>query len=889
MVGLSTRKQNGPFGAEEDAKRSVVEDEQNDIQMSHVPALESGQEDTPHLEGILDKISTIMSEPSESKVEGLERADRALLEPDQALNSGEGHSGSEDALGTDGFVPSEPINLLAPYSEVLNDVRDYFKDKHSLDPNDGLLEAGQETLFQTQPVFQPEVRHDDLQQAVQESAVEDRFGLNSDVLKSDPVKSKNEIFTPVEFEQALGGPTRGEIAPLSHGGDVLEPDVAAFRRELMDRICQMEQVIGHHFGTQKSLVQDAAKAAVTLTLDAIDETPIGHRLTELETSLEQLKTALNQAGDLQALGDQVGRQNGEKNSDDSDLSERQKQDELMLADQLSGSRSGPDKALVPDVDRKNVDDKQEDLPPPLCTVSEGGAGEALQDEGVSFERIDTDGVPDRAMETSETKLKEMLQQRQQAQNLVRQEEQMVANKKGQDSKPNDIMQDQNDIDPFLSKSSDLRAQFNRSKIVSNDDDLQTVQQKGARPAFIIITIAFIIAAIGISLGNRPLSDFSFEGLFKSISGWTGSSLDKKHSSKDDTSALEEGSSKGEKKKAQILIQDGDVNFTGNIHRKEGLNTKINQRLSHSEKARGDGFEIDPETLLPSASSKLSLPPALIGPYSLRHAAAKGDASAQYEVARRFGLGQGVEQDFEKAVMWYMQAAAQGFAPAQYRLATLYERGRGVEKSLQRAMVWYQRAAQLGNVKAMHNLAVVSTALDRNNPNYQAAVYWFKQAASYNLADSQFNLAILYQNGVGVPQNLVEAYRWFSLAARQGDLDAARRKDLLEKKLKKKDLLLAHNMLQAWKPLAVKAEANKVGLNGVHVTSTMSHADETVQRSRILTAQVLLRKLGYDLKEADGTLNDKTIAAIKKFEKDKGLPITGKVNLDLIKILNKVAL
>ena len=88
---------------------------------------------------------------------------------------------------------------------------------------------------------------------------------------------------------------------------------------------------------------------------------------------------------------------------------------------------------------------------------------------------------------------------------------------------------------------------------------------------------------------------------------------------------------------------------------------------------------------------------------------------------------------------------------------------------------------------------------------------------------------------------------------------------------------------------MKTEANEVGLNGLHVTSTMSHADETVQRSRVLTAQVLLRKLGYDLKEVDGTLNDRTIAAIKKFEKDKGLPITGKVDHDLIKILNKVAL
>jgi len=856
MAGLSERKQNSLYGTDEKANRSNIEDGHNDLQTSRLPGSESGQEGVPQLEGILDKISTIMTEPSASQTEGLERVDRRLLEPDTNTTPQETYSQLQETPEQGGFVPSEPINLLAPYSEVLNDVRDYFKEKHSLDPNEGLLEEGGNTLFQGQAVSQSETKRDEVSQTVEGNGIGDRLNSNSHDLNS-----RDEIFSPVKFEQALGEPSRRELTPLSQDGANLGPDVVAFRRELMDRIGQMEQVIGHHFGNQKSLAQDAAKAAVSLTLDAIEETPIGHRLAELETSLADLKSALNQAGGIQAL-----------------------------ADQQSRLEPKPDNSQLPHIDGSDADRSKGVLPPPLHTVSEHKADNTMQEEAVTFGCAVGDVNSDRAMEPSETKLKDLMSRKQEDQALVHHVDQMAAEEKNKDKKPIDQRLDQDKLDPFLSKSSDLRAQFNRSKIVSNDDDLQTLQPKGARPAFIIITIAFLLAAIGISLGNQPLSEFSFQGLVKKISVWKDSALDKgEPSSKGDKSLVEEGAVKAQKEKAQVLIKDGDVSITGNINPRGEINTKINRRLSHTENDKRDGFEIDPETLLPSVSGKLSLPPALIGPYSLRHSAANGDASAQYEVARRFGLGQGVEQDFEKAVMWYMQAAAQGFAPAQYRLATLYERGRGVEKSLQRAQVWYQRAAQLGNIKAMHNLAVVSTALDRNNPDYQAAVYWFKQAASRNLADSQFNLAILYQNGVGVPQNLVEAYRWFSLAARQGDLDAARRRDLLEKKIKKTDLLLAHNMLQAWKPIAVKTEANEVGLNGLHVTSTMSHADETVQRSRVLTAQVLLRKLGYDLKEVDGTLNDRTIAAIKKFEKDKGLPITGKVDHDLIKILNKVAL
>jgi len=43
-------------------------------------------------------------------------------------------------------------------------------------------------------------------------------------------------------------------------------------------------------------------------------------------------------------------------------------------------------------------------------------------------------------------------------------------------------------------------------------------------------------------------------------------------------------------------------------------------------------------------------------------------------------------------------------------------------------------------------------------------------------DSQFNLAILYARGLGIEQSMVESYKWFSIAAAQGDEDAAKKRD-----------------------------------------------------------------------------------------------------------------
>lgn len=184
----------------------------------------------------------------------------------------------------------------------------------------------------------------------------------------------------------------------------------------------------------------------------------------------------------------------------------------------------------------------------------------------------------------------------------------------------------------------------------------------------------------------------------------------------------------------------------------------------------------------SHGNHLDLPPATVGPLSLRLAAAKGDPSAQFEVAARLAGGTGTQQDLSAAMKWYKLAAAQGFAQAQYRLGTLYERGLGVEKDLARSAIWYERAAAKGNVKAMHNLAVVTAGRKVGGPDYQTAAKWFGAAAEYGLSDSQFNMAVLCENGLGVEKDLARAYVYYSLAASKGDTQAKARRDAVRQML-----------------------------------------------------------------------------------------------------------
>ena len=115
----------------------------------------------------------------------------------------------------------------------------------------------------------------------------------------------------------------------------------------------------------------------------------------------------------------------------------------------------------------------------------------------------------------------------------------------------------------------------------------------------------------------------------------------------------------------------------------------------------------------------------------RKAAEQGFAIAQYRLARCCRFGDGVEQDLPQAVKWYRmalpqddddesfrcalqafeqelrQAAEQGDAGAQYQLARCYREGLGVEmdmkQNLREAAKWYRKAAGQGHAQAQQEL------------------------------------------------------------------------------------------------------------------------------------------------------------------------------------------
>ncbi len=127
---------------------------------------------------------------------------------------------------------------------------------------------------------------------------------------------------------------------------------------------------------------------------------------------------------------------------------------------------------------------------------------------------------------------------------------------------------------------------------------------------------------------------------------------------------------------------------------------------------------------------------------LRSLALKGDAEAQYQLAKRYATTDGAIGDYAQASHWWHLAAQQGLAKAQFALGVLYANGRGVNTDYARAVYWYRQAAEQGLAEAQYNLGM-HYWLSRGVPKDAAmAITWLRKAADQGLPQAQYNLGLL---------------------------------------------------------------------------------------------------------------------------------------------------
>lgn len=112
--------------------------------------------------------------------------------------------------------------------------------------------------------------------------------------------------------------------------------------------------------------------------------------------------------------------------------------------------------------------------------------------------------------------------------------------------------------------------------------------------------------------------------------------------------------------------------------------------------------------------------------------------------------------------YQISLARQGKAENQYQVALCYYYGLGINTDSEKALFWLRQAAAQNHKAAMYQLAEFHNRHDKYY-NPALAMQWYKKSAKAEYIPAQVRMAEMYVQGEGVPQDYVEAYKWFYMA------------------------------------------------------------------------------------------------------------------------------
>ncbi len=153
------------------------------------------------------------------------------------------------------------------------------------------------------------------------------------------------------------------------------------------------------------------------------------------------------------------------------------------------------------------------------------------------------------------------------------------------------------------------------------------------------------------------------------------------------------------------------------------------------------------------------------------AANAGNDSAMYSIGYMYDYGEGVEQDYSKALEWYNKAANAGNSAAINNIGYMYEFSEGVEQDYSKALEWYNKAVNAGNAAAMNNIGRMYEFGKGVEQDYTKSLEWYNKAANAGNATAMYNIGYMYDCGEGVEQDYSKALEWYNKAANAGNTAA----------------------------------------------------------------------------------------------------------------------
>ncbi|XP_036607456.1 protein sel-1 homolog 2 isoform X2 [Trichosurus vulpecula] len=150
-------------------------------------------------------------------------------------------------------------------------------------------------------------------------------------------------------------------------------------------------------------------------------------------------------------------------------------------------------------------------------------------------------------------------------------------------------------------------------------------------------------------------------------------------------------------------------------------------------------------------------------------AERGDTQIQVSLGQLHLTGRkGLEQDFYKALYYFLKAAKAGSANAMAFLGKMYLEGNpAVPQNNVTALKYFSMAANKGNAIGLHGLGLIYFHGKGVPVDYDEALKFFQKAAEKGWPNAQFQLGLMYYSGSGVWKDYKLAFKYFYLASQSG--------------------------------------------------------------------------------------------------------------------------
>ncbi|XP_037350355.1 protein sel-1 homolog 2 isoform X7 [Talpa occidentalis] len=150
-------------------------------------------------------------------------------------------------------------------------------------------------------------------------------------------------------------------------------------------------------------------------------------------------------------------------------------------------------------------------------------------------------------------------------------------------------------------------------------------------------------------------------------------------------------------------------------------------------------------------------------------AERGDVQIQVSLGQLHLIGRkGLDQDYYKALYYFLKAAKAGSANAMAFIGKMYLEGNAAApQNNATAFKYFSMAASKGNAIGLHGLGLLYFYGKGVPVNYAEALKYFQKAAEKGWPNAQFHLGFMYYSGSGVWKDYKLAFKYFYLASQSG--------------------------------------------------------------------------------------------------------------------------